>query len=229
MQLQGTDVPSVFNPTSYSFYVYENATVVTVTGTIKATDANAGQTNSASLGWGIFSFDWMDQEVGFTGAFSVNANTGVVAVAKGLAYEQHSSYALTARATDGGGQFSTAVVTVSICHVNKAPTDITLSNSAVNEGENNAVVGTLTAVYPDANDPHTFVVTSTSPFTITNSQLVSTQALYHSTVTSYAVTIKATDSVGLSFTKTLIVTVNQVSKAPANMTVTSISSVVIVG
>lgn len=84
---------------------------------------------------------------------------------------------------------------------NVAPTNISLSNKTVKEGE--TTIGTLSAVDQNSGDTHTFTVESGS-FTIDGSTLKSDGVL---AVGDHDVKIKATDQGGLSVTKDFTISV----------------------
>ncbi|WP_417782550.1 LamG-like jellyroll fold domain-containing protein [Terasakiella pusilla] len=108
--------------------------------------------------------------------------------------------------SDGTG---TTMVTRDV-PVSSAPTDIMIDNMTVDENADGAIVGNLSAVDPDAGDTHTF--TTTDPFfEIVNGNQLKLKdgfALDHeSSEGTYDVDVVATDSDGLTFTKTIFLSV----------------------
>lgn len=85
---------------------------------------------------------------------------------------------------------------------NTAPTDITLSNTDVNENAVAEVIGTLTAVDEDSGDTFTFS-TENEMYTITGNEirLADGKSLNFEQATTAMVTVKVTDNGGLSFDK----------------------------
>ena len=105
------------NPPSIAdqaFAVNENSANGTVVGTIIATDPDAGQTKTFSILSGNTS-----------GAFSVNASTGVIVVSNmaALNYEVTPQFILVVKVQDNGtGSLSSqANITININNVNEAP------------------------------------------------------------------------------------------------------------
>jgi parallel beta-helix repeat protein len=101
--------------------------------------------------------------------------------------------------------------------VNHAPTDITLSNSTVPENSPaGTTVGALTAVDPDAGDSHTFTLLDNAGgrFAISGNSLVVAAGanLDYETAASHQVTIRATDSGGLSVDKTFTINVQNINE-----------------
>ena len=80
-----------------------------------------------------------------------------------LDFETQSSYQVTVRVTDSGtpGLTYDETVTITVNDLNETPTDIALSNSAVDENTDTTggySVGTLTATDVDAGDTHTYTI-----------------------------------------------------------------------
>ena len=104
--------------------------------------------------------------------------------------------------------------TVTVSHVNSAPTDIVLSDANVSQSEGaNSTVGLLSAIDSDVGDTHTFTLGTTnaandnSKFSIVgNSLKVINPALM--TERDYKVSVKVSDANGLSFFKLLTVSLN---------------------
>ena len=104
---------------------------------------------------------------------------------------------------------------------NEAPTDLTLAPTAVSENQPaGAVVGSLSAVDPDAGDTHAFtLVTGTggsdnSSFSISGSSLRTAAVLDHEATPTRSIRVRATDSGGLFVEKQLTITVTDVDDPP---------------
>lgn len=112
----------------------------------------------------------------------------------------------------GGSSGSTSAPTPA--PTNKAPTDITLSNAAVDENAVGAVIGDLAAVDSDAGDTHTFTVDNDS-FVIADGKLVLAegQSLDFESSAEITVNVTATDNGNLSFSKAFTITVNDIIEA----------------
>lgn len=120
------------------------------------------------------------------------------------------------QAEDGRGGFDSQIFRIYVQDINEAPTDIALSNSAVNEIKTNVVVGTLSALDPDAGDSFTFSVVNDTRFAIDGTDLKLVSALDYETLPNHqtSVTVRATDAGGLSFDKEFTITVNDVNENP---------------
>ena len=102
----------------------------------------------------------------------------------------------------------------------QAPTDIILAGSSVPENSpNGTVVGLLAAVDPDAGDTATFSLTNDANglFAISGANLVVAGPLDYETATSQRVTVRVTDSGGLSYDKSFTIGVTNVNEAPTNI------------
>jgi gliding motility-associated-like protein len=116
---------------------------------------------------------------------------------------------------------------VTIVNVNEAPTAIALSNASTDE--NNAIdatIGTLTTTDPDAADSFTYSLvsgagsTDNSKFTLSGNTLKAAEAFDFETKSSYSIRIQTSDAGGLSFQKTLSISVNDVNETPSAMAIT---------
>lgn len=93
---------------------------------------------------------------------------------------------------------------------NQAPTDVLLNGGSVIE---NAVVGTLvgtvSAIDPNAGDSHSFVLVNDAGgrFTISGNRIVVAGPLDFETATSHAIVVRATDSGGLVIDKAMAISV----------------------
>ena len=104
-----------------------------------------------------------------------------------------------------------------------APTDISLSSSTI--AENSAVgteVGTLTTTDVDVGDSFTYAITTqdvSAAFQIAGDKLqVGSGTVDFETTPTLSVTVRTTDSGGLTFDKALAVTVTGVNEAPTGIT-----------
>lgn len=112
--------------------------------------------------------------------------------------------------------------------VNMPPSDITLDNASVAENTDTAspvVVGTLAAIDPDAGDSHSFTLvtgsgdTDNASFQVTGTRLQfqAGVTLDHEAQSTYAVRVRATDSGGLTFEKSFVISVTDVNEAPTDI------------
>ncbi|MBU6339714.1 MAG: cadherin-like domain-containing protein, partial [Rickettsiales bacterium] len=141
-----------------------------------------------------------------------------------LDYESASTVALRVTTTDAGGLSFNKDFTINVNNVNEAPTNITLSNSSVNENVRGGVIGNLSALDVDLGDSFTYSIVGNSNFEIVNGnqlKLKSTKSLNYETTKFVNVNVKAVDAAGLSVTKTLTINVNNVNEAPTANNVTA--------
>ena len=159
----------------------------------------------------------LDDDAG--GRFAIDPNTGVVTVADGSGLDANlaPSYTITVRASDPSGAYSTATFEIQDPPAdppNSAPTDITLSNTAIAEDSPvGAVVGALAAVDPDSGDTSTFTLIDNAggDFAVSGANLVLAKAVDYETAQSQTVTVQVTDSAGNSFEKDLTIGVTDVA------------------
>ncbi|MBL9115326.1 MAG: cadherin domain-containing protein [Verrucomicrobiaceae bacterium] len=123
-------------------------------------------------------------------------------------------YEVNVTATDDGdpAQSVTQALTVTITNVNEAPTDITLSPSAIAENNAaNATVGTLSAVDEDAGAMHSFSLvsgagdTDNGAFSISGNTLNINSTTDFEVKNSYSIRVQATDDGSLIFVRQISV------------------------
>ena len=118
----------------------------------------------------------------------------------------------------GGGELWRTVQT------NNPPTDIALSHSTVNENQPaNTVIGTLTAVDPDAGATFTFSLTcghagvDDGAFNISGTNLRTSAVFDFEATSTYSICIRLTDQGGLTFEENFVITVSNLNEAPTNI------------
>jgi len=112
-------------------------------------------------------------------------------------------------------------ITLSIVGTNQQPTNITLSNSSIEENFNGNV-GILTAIDPDAGDIHTFTLVpgngtndkNNGFFSIIGNSLNINSWANFETTPTLNILISVNDGNGGIFTKAFVITVNNVNEAP---------------
>jgi VCBS repeat-containing protein len=190
--------------------VPENAPGFAAVGSLSAVDPDAGDTATYAL---------IDDAGGlFTLAANLLVTTGP------LDYEQAASHQITVRATDAGGLTFDKTFTIATTNVNEAPTAVLLSNSSVAENSPaNTVVGALSAVDPDVGDSASFSLTDSAGglFAISNGNLVTTTPLDYEQAASHTVTVRATDSGGLTYDATLTIATTNVNEAPTDISLSN--------
>ncbi|HEU5078885.1 MAG TPA: putative Ig domain-containing protein [Opitutaceae bacterium] len=198
--------------------IAQAAGVNAVVGTLSATDADSGDTQTFTLVSGTGSTD--------NASFNISGSTLRANNAGALS---PGTYSVRVRTTDSGTGNLTfeKAFTITVTSSNNAPTDIALSSSTISQSAGvNAVIGTLSATDADSGDTHTFTLvsgtgsTNNTLFNISGSSLRANNAGALSTG-DYSVRVRATDSGfgNLTFEKAFTITVGD-GVAP---TVTSVT------
>jgi hypothetical protein len=132
-------------------------------------------------------------------------------------------------AEDGVTYSNTSTVTVTMTAANDAPTDLSLSANTVTENATNGtIVGTVTGTDPDTGDTQTYSLTdsaggrfainsATGQITVADGSLLNYEA-----AASHSVTVRVTDSGGLTYDETFTINLTDVNEAPtgADATIT---------
>ena len=183
----------------------ENATIGAAVATVSASDVDAGD----SLSYAI--------TAGNTGnAFAID-NSGNITTATGLDFETTAGYSLTVTVTDSGALTDTATVPVTVTNVNEAIVANDNSGTLAEDATVGSAVATVTTSDPDAGDSVSFAITggnTGNAFAIdTNGNITTATGLNYEAVSSYSLTVTATDGGGLSDTATVIVTITNANEA----------------
>lgn len=195
-----TNTPPLFERDEYVVNVTENTTVGTKLGAIVAKDSDA------DYDWGKINYDLMLDG----GAFSVDPATGMLSVAGPLDYEDTVTHESILTARDGGGQFHMTKVIFKVIDVDEPPTDIVLSNNAINENEPvGTLVGNLACIDPEKT-VCTFSVKDTTNFKVINNMLYSNKIFNYEKQAKYVVELWASDV----FAKNLTINVVDINDAP---------------
>jgi hypothetical protein len=192
----------------------ENQTAVV---TMTATDPDAG----ASLNWSILG--------GADAAlFTIDAGTGALRFVSAPDRETPTDadldniYVVTVQVSDGT-LVDTQTISITVGDANDAPTNINLTTTGVFENvANGTVVGTATGVDPDLGETLTYsfapggdaggrfaISATTGAITVANGSL-----LDHEAATSHLITVRVTDSGGLTFDRTFGIPVLDLNEAP---------------
>jgi hypothetical protein len=136
-----------------------------------------------------------------------------------LDHEGEPTVDVTVTATDTAGNQITKTFTVDVADVNEAPVDLDLSGNTLVENVAGAVIGSLTAIDPDAGDSHSFEV-SDPRFEVVNGQLKLKvgQSIDFETEPSLDVVVTATDSAGHKVQETFSLSVGGVNEAQTALT-----------
>jgi hypothetical protein len=157
----------------------------------------------------LFTFSYSSFVSGETAAVLDTAPTCSVLVA----HANPGTYPITCSGgSDNNYSFSYFGATLTVSAANNPPTDLSISKSNINENQPiGSLVGTLSTVDPDISDTFTYSFcggTNDASFSISGSDLLSAAIFDYETKNSYSVCVRTTDGGGLSFTKTLTITVN---------------------
>ncbi|MDZ8096183.1 MAG: DUF4114 domain-containing protein, partial [Nostoc sp. DedQUE05] len=198
--------------------VNENVVAGTVIGTFTTTDADASDTFTYSLVTGTGDTD--------NSAFTIVGDK--LQINSSPDFETKSSYNIRVQTTDASGvtyekALAIAVNNLSDPGANDAPTDLTVSQLAVNENVvAGTVIGTFTTTDADASDTFTYsLVTGTgdtdnSAFTIVGDKLQINSSPDFETKSSYNIRVQTTDASGVTYEKALAIAVNNLNDPGAN-------------
>ncbi|MHC5595393.1 MAG: putative Ig domain-containing protein [Nostoc sp.] len=192
--------------------INENSGSTTVIGNFTTTDPDAGNTFTYSLVTGAGATD--------NSLFTISNNQ--LKANAVFDYETKNSYSIRVRTTDQGGLFYEKQLVIGVTNVNETPTNLTLSQSTVEENKAiGTVVGDLNTNDPDAGNTFTYSLvtgagaTDNSLFTISNNQLKTNAVFDYETKNSYSVRVRTTDQGGLFFDKQLVIGVVDVNENQA--------------
>ena len=184
----------------------ENAGSNRVVGNLRAIDQDTNDTFSYAFATPTTDFVILAGQLIATGSFD---------------FETLSSYIPTIVVSDAAGASVTVPVNVQVTDVNERPTNVLISNQAVNENlAPGALVGLLTALDVDANETATYSLVSGSggfnnaSFRINGNRLETNARFNFEKQDLYSVRVRATDKGGLFFERAIIVTVNNVAEFP---------------
>jgi len=219
--LQNTNLPPVIS--NQGFAINENSINGTIVGTVVASDPNSGQTLTYALLSG-----------NTNGAFSINASSGVLAVANSAAlnYEALPSFTLVIKVQDNGAGTlsSTATITVTIKNVNEYPIIANQSFSVNEFAVKGTLVGTVVASDPDAGQTLTYAITAgntSTAFSINSSSGVikvnNKSVLNYSINPIFHLTVRVKDNGTGLLASTAVITINVIDgKSAYVISITSI-------
>jgi VCBS repeat-containing protein len=197
-------------PTNISLsnnHIAENSAVGTVIGNLSGTDPDSGNTLTYTL------------PAGLTDNNNFQIVNGQLQVKDALNFESKNSYTVTIKVTDQNGLSFNKTFIINVSNVNEAPTNIVLSNDHV--AENSAVgtvIGNLSGTDPDTGNTLTFKLPNNlgdnNHFQIVNGQLQVKDPLNFEVKNNYSVTVRVTDSGGLSYDRSFTIKVDNLNEAP---------------
>ncbi|MEM7533433.1 MAG: cadherin domain-containing protein, partial [Chloroflexota bacterium] len=211
----GATIPLSFNqaPTDIGLSgtaVNENEPVGTVIGSLSSVDVNTQDVHSYSLTGGDVA------------SFAINGTA--LETAAVFDYEVKNSYIISITTDDGRGKTFEKAFTITISDVNEAPTNIDLSNAAIDENQPvGTAVGTLDTTDEDVADLHTYSLTGgdVSAFTIADTMLETAAIFDYEVKNSYTISITTDDGRGKTFEKAFTITISDVNDAPTNISLSS--------
>src|SRR5690606_24256236 len=128
------------------------------------------------------------------------------------------------RVKDAGGLSYDESIKIQLEDVNEKPTDLTISGGTVNENATQGtVVGQLTVKDADKGDSHTYSLVNDAGgrFTIDEKtgeiRVADGGKLNYESATSHKVTVRVTDSGGLSYDEAFKIGVKNVNEAPTDL------------
>ena len=185
----------------------------------------------AALGATIGYLSAIDQDVGDTHAYELLGNASGMFTIQGsnalvlngaLDYETAAEHRITVKVTDSGNLPYEKDFTITVGDVNKAPTDIELSDKTIPEDAAlGATIGYLSAIDQDVGDTHTYQLLGNAGgmFTIdqdSNALIVSGELDYE-TAQEHQVTVRVTDSGNLTYQEDFTIAVGNVNEAPVDI------------
>ncbi len=202
----------------------ENNAIDASIGTLASTDQDAGDSFTYSL-VNTYDLNGARMNIDDNDKFTIAGST--LRATEAFDYETKSSYKIRIQTSDAAGLSFQKEFTLTIANVNEAPTAIALSNATIDE--NNAVgasIGTLASTDPDAGDSFTYSLvsgagsTDNSKFTLSGNTLGAKDIFDFEAKSSYSIRIQTTDAGGLSFQKTLSISITDVNETPSAMAIT---------
>jgi len=185
--------------------VAENSANGSIVGALSDIDPNAGDTAAYTL----------TDDAG--GRFAISGSDLVVANGALLDFESNTSHSVTVRVSDSGGLTFDEAFAIAVTNANETPADIALSNATVAENSaNGTIVGALSDVDPDAGDTAAYTLTDDAGgrFGVSGNNLVVADGtlLDFESNASHSVTVRVTDSGGLTFDRAFSIAVTDVSE-----------------
>ncbi len=192
--------------------VVENSAAETVVGSLTSTDLNRAD----EFTYSISGTDASSFQIG-------GANNDELLTSEPFDFETKASYSVTITTTDAAELTFEKVFMINVTDDQDAPTDISIPNSFVGDGDVETVeilqnqpigylIGTLTTTDQDANATHTYVISGTDAgsFQIggtNNDELQAKEVFNHDDKNSFSITITTTDNDDLDYIEDFIIKV----------------------
>jgi gliding motility-associated-like protein len=129
--------------------------------------------------------------------------------------DKNNSYVLVITAKDASNNSSTQTLTVNVLNVNEAPANLSLTTSVIYENNVlNALIGYLGSTDVDAGDTFKYSIVGgdTGSFIITGNELKANAVFVYGTKSNYTIILRTTDAGGLSFDKTVNISIAEAPK-----------------
>jgi hypothetical protein len=154
--------------------------------------------------------------------FKINTFSIGYQITPAIAMDSDGDFVVTwASGEQDGSRYSVHAQRYSVA---KAPTDIALSATTINENvAANSTIGTLSTTDQDAGDTFTYSLVSgtgdadNASFTISGSDLRIAGSPDFETKSSYSIRIRTTDQGGLNFEKVFTITISNLNEAPTDI------------
>lgn len=200
--------------------IAENSSINTTIGTFSTSDVDSGDTFTYTLVSGS----------GDTDNASFNISGSSLRSSSVFNYETKSSYSIRVRTTDAGGLTYEGTFTITVTNVNEAPTNIALSSASISENvPTGTTIGTLSATDPDSGDTFTYSLYDSVSYPDNNSFSISsttlkTAAIFNYEVkSSYSIRVRVTDAGGLTYDKTITISITDVTISVAASQTTAVT------
>jgi hypothetical protein len=146
-----------------------------------------------------------------------------------LDFETQSTYQIRVQAADAGGLSVEQTVTIQVLdEEQERPTAVSLTGVSVAEDAPlGTAIGQLSAVDPNADDTHTFLLVGgegdadNAAFVIDDDELQTAVLLDFEAQSTYRIRVRATDQGGLGVEQVFVVDVTNVNEAPTDVAVSS--------
>ncbi|MGO4573410.1 cadherin domain-containing protein, partial [Microvirga sp. 2TAF3] len=194
----------------------ENSPGGTLVGLLGAADPDTGNT---------FRYEILSDP---DGKFQIAGNELQIRRDAILDFETKGTHTVTIRVMDQGGLSHDETFTITVNDLpetpsNRAPTDITLTNTHVDENAaDSTIVGDLGVIDPDAGGSHVYILTNSAGgrFRISDDGksivVANGSKLDYETATSHTIRVKVIDQGGLAYEKDIVIHLNDLPEAPGN-------------
>jgi len=193
----------------------ENIPVGSTVGTLSTTDEDIDDTHTYSFVTGTGDKD--------NTRFTIQDNQLLTNAA--FNYEAANTFSVRIKSTDSGGLSKTAILSIAVTNQNEPPTNLSLSNNAIDEDVLlGTTVGTFATTDEDLSDSHTYTLVSgegsadNGNFTISGASLLTGTTFDYQTQQQHYIRVRTTDSGGLHIEKTFIINILDINVPPTNLT-----------